>query len=53
MQAIQSHFERLAVAAIVMGVAAAMTAAAFAWSDAGSTIWTELRLAEIAGCFGF
>lgn len=45
--------ETLSTAAIVLIISALLSGAALAWISNGAAIWLELRIAEIAGCFGF
>lgn len=48
-----TRLETAGTFAIVTLIATLMGGAAMAWALEGSTIWAELRLAELAGCFGF
>lgn len=45
--------ETFSTVAIVLLISALMSGAVLAWASNGAAIWLELRIAEIAGCFGF
>ncbi|MEP2942876.1 MAG: hypothetical protein ABJM86_00465 [Hyphomicrobiales bacterium] len=45
--------QTIATTGILMLISALLGGASFAWAYQGNAIWSELRLSEIAGCFGF